>query len=134
MTLPSKDEILAFIRDSKTQVGKREIAHAFNIRGPAKIALKALLKTLSSDDGIERGEHRRFGETGALPPIDVIEVTHTDKDGDLFAKPVTWESNTKPPTIIVVQPRVRGGPRGRPCCQVAAPSEVRSRILVAPVP
>ncbi len=113
MTLPSKEEILAFIRDSKTQVGKREIAHRFNIRGAAKIGLKALLKTLNTDDGVERGEKRRFGEIGALPPVDVIEITHADRDGDLFAKPVKWESDAKPPTIIVVQPKVRGGPRGK---------------------
>ena len=113
MKLPSKEEILAFIRDSKTQVGKREIAHAFNIRGPAKIALKALLKDLNNDGDVERGKGRKVGVLGALPPVDVIEVTHTDKDGDMFGKPVKWESDTKPPTILVVQPKTRGSTHGK---------------------
>jgi len=112
-TLPSKEEILAFIRDSKTQVGKREIAHAFNIRGPAKIALKALLKTLHTDGDVERGKSRRVGTVGALPPVDVIEITHSDRDGDLFAIPVKWESGTKPPHILVVQPKARSARPGK---------------------
>ena len=113
MSLPSKEEILAFIRDSKTQVGKREIARAFNIKGPAKIALKALLKTLHNDGDVERGEGRRVGTVGALPPVDVIEITHTDRDGDLFAKPVKWESDAPPPHILVIQPKARSAHPGK---------------------
>jgi ribonuclease R len=112
-TLPSKDEILAFIRDSHTQVGKREIARAFNIKGPAKIALKALLKTLHTDGDVERGKGRRLGTVGALPPVDVIEITHTDRDGDLFARPVKWESDAPPPHILVVQPKARAARPGK---------------------
>lgn len=112
-TLPSKEDILAFIRDSKTQVGKREIAKAFNIQGPAKIALKALLKTLHIEGDVERGKGRRVGTVGALPPVDVIEITHTDRDGDLFAKPVKWESTAPPPHILVIQPKTRGTRPGK---------------------
>ena len=113
MTLPSKDEILAFIRDSKTQVGKREIARAFNIKGPAKIALKALLKNLTNDGDVERGEKRHVGQIGVLPPVDVIDITHTDRDGDLFAKPVKWDSSSPPPAILVVQPKSRSHVKGK---------------------
>ncbi len=113
MTLPSKDEILAFIRDSKTQVGKREIARAFNLHGAQKIGLKALLKTLAIDDDVERGPKKHVGKPGALPPVDVIEITHTDKDGDLFAKPVKWDSKVPPPVILVMQPKVRGKFKGK---------------------
>ncbi len=113
MKLPSKEEILAYIRDSKTQVGKREIARAFNIRGPAKIALKALLKTLTTEGDVEPGPKRHVGAPGALPPVDVIDITHTDKDGDLFGKPAKWESSTPPPVILVVQPRTRGSVKGK---------------------
>jgi len=111
--LPSKDEILAFIRDSKTQVGKREIARAFNIKGAAKIGLKALLKTLTHDGDVEPGAKKHVGRAGALPPVDVIEITHTDRDGDLFAKPVTWESKAPPPKILVVQPKARSNFKGK---------------------
>ena len=96
---PSKDEILAFIRDSSTQVGKREIARAFGIRGDDKIALKAMLKDLAAEGTVEKGGKRHLGRKGALPPIEAIEITHTDRDGDLFAKPLNWESTAPPPTI-----------------------------------
>jgi ribonuclease R len=110
---PTKDQVLAFIRESGTQVGKREIARAFGITGEAKIALKAMLKELSIEGAVEKGEKRHLGRKGALPPIDAIEITHTDKDGDLFAKPAKWDSDAKPPTIIVIQPRNKGSFKGR---------------------
>ena len=113
MTLPSKEEILAFIRDSKVQVGKREIARAFNIQGPAKIALKALLKNLKQDGEVEPGEKRRVGHANALPPVDVIDITHTDRDGDLFAKPTKWDSTAPPPVILVIQPKARKFAKGK---------------------
>ncbi len=111
--LPTKEQILAFIRESATQVGKREIARAFNIRGEDKIGLKALLRELSVDGAVEKGAKRHLGRRGALPPIEAIEITHTDKDGDLFAKPVNWDSSEPPPTIIVIQPRFKTGFKGR---------------------
>ncbi|MSO73339.1 MAG: ribonuclease R [Rhodospirillaceae bacterium] len=142
MSLPSKDEILAFIRDSKTpgsklKIGKRDIARAFNIKGPAKIALKALLKNLTIDGDVERGpggfsgnqdgasppkmpakmpasqKGRPFGSPSPLPAVDVIDITHTDRDGDLFAKPVKWDRSVPPPEILVVQPKSHGGTRGK---------------------
>ena len=77
--LPSKEEILAFIRESSTQVGKRDIARAFGLTGDAKIGLKALLKDLAVDgdpDGATDGqdiadlaEQRRIGnQPAALAP------------------------------------------------------------------
>src|SRR5262249_15366000 len=48
---------------------------------------------------------KRFGRAGVLPPVEAIDITHADRDGDLFAKPVKWDSDAPPPTIIVVQPR-----------------------------
>ena len=111
--LPSKEQILAFIRESATQVGKREIARAFNIRGEDKIGLKALLRELSVEGAVEKGAKRQLGRKGALPPIEAIEITHTDKEGELFAKPVNWDSSEPPPKIIVIQPRFKAGFKGR---------------------
>ena len=61
---------------------------------------------------MERGDKKRVG-IGVLPPVTVIDITHTDKDGDLFAKPIEWKSDGPPPKILVLLPK-RGGPkRGR---------------------
>ena len=44
--VPTRDELLAFIRDSETPVGKREIAKAYGLKGDQRIELKELLRDL----------------------------------------------------------------------------------------
>ncbi|MCC6912423.1 MAG: ribonuclease R [Rhodospirillaceae bacterium] len=102
--LPTRDEILKFIQESSTQVGKREIARAFGITGADKIALKAILKDLKGSGAVVSGEGKRVGAHGAMQAVDAIEVTHTDREGDMFGKPLKWDSNAPPPTILVRQP------------------------------
>ncbi len=103
--LPSKQEVLEFIRSSPGHVGKRELARAFGLHGGDKIALKALLKDLEADGTIERGRKRRFARPGALPEVAVIEVTGTDSDGELLARPVAWEEDGRPPRIYMAPTR-----------------------------
>ncbi|MBL8631297.1 MAG: ribonuclease R [Rhodospirillaceae bacterium] len=105
--LPTEDQILEFIRESKGPVGKREVARAFNVRGPAKIALKAVMKRLQVGSDVTKSK-RRFQNVGALLPVDVIEISATDNDGDLFAKPVNWSSEAPPPAILVLGKPERG--------------------------
>ena len=99
--MPSRDEVLAFIQDSPTPVGKREIARAFKIKGADRVALKALLKDLRLDGHLERKEGRKLGPRGHLPPVAVIEVTGLDEDGELLARPAVWDDDTPPPVIYV---------------------------------
>jgi ribonuclease R len=110
--LPTRDEILTFIREAGTQVGKREIARAFGLKGDDKIALKAILKDLSKAGAVTRGEKKHFGAAQAMPAVDAIEVTHADREGDLFGKPVKWEFEAAPPIILVRQPSRIG--KGQP--------------------
>ncbi len=64
--LPSREEILAFIAGEREafggktrgKIGKREIARVFNVKGPARIALKRMLKDLEADGAIERRRKR----------------------------------------------------------------------------
>ena len=58
------------------------------------------------------GHKQRVGSRSFLPNTEVIDITHTDKEGDLFAKPAKWESDAAPPKILVVQEKQRG-PRKR---------------------
>ncbi|PJI54525.1 hypothetical protein CTI14_14480, partial [Methylobacterium radiotolerans] len=46
---PTREQILAFVAESKECVGKREIAKAFGIKGAAKIDLKRVLKEIEED-------------------------------------------------------------------------------------
>ena len=51
--IPSKQEILDFIKSSPVRVGKRELARAFNLRGSDKIDLKAIIKELEKEGAVE---------------------------------------------------------------------------------
>ena len=56
--LPSKQQILDFVRDSKTPVGRREIARAFNIKGGDRTFLRGILKELKLEGLLEDGRGR----------------------------------------------------------------------------
>ncbi|MGE5545781.1 MAG: ribonuclease R [Solirubrobacterales bacterium] len=103
--LPSKQEILDFIRSQPGRVGKRELARAFNLSGSDKIPLKALLKELEGTGDIQRGHKKRFARPGALPEVAVIEITGTDTDGEMLARPLAWEEEGRPPRIYVAHAR-----------------------------
>ena len=112
--LPSKSELLEFINDSPSRVGKREIARAFHIGADQRVELKALLREMAEEGLIERGRRRRLVTAGSLPPVAVIEITAVDEDGDLLTKPAVWDSEDKPPPIrLRVDKRLRGPALGK---------------------
>ena len=78
--LPSEEDILAFIQAAPGMAGKREISRHFGIRGADKIGLKALLRRME-EDGLLARRRRKVIDRAALPPVTVLEVTGTDKDG-----------------------------------------------------
>ena len=98
---PSKAEVIAFVQDSPTPVGKREIARAFQIKGGDRIQLKALLRELKQEGVLERGQRRKVGPRGHLPAVAVLEVSGIDEDGELLARPAVWDEDSTPPTIYL---------------------------------
>ncbi|MBX6322915.1 MAG: ribonuclease R, partial [Rhodospirillaceae bacterium] len=115
--LPTKAEIREFIRDSAGPVGKREIARAFQITGSQRIALKAMLKELAAEGALERRQGRRYARPGTLPAVAVLEVSGTDLDGELLARPAAWTEEAEPPHIYVadrgehLEPALEAGDR-----------------------
>ena len=99
--LPTRQQVMDFIHQSPGQVDKRELARAFHLHGSDRIHLKAILKELEKDGAIERGRTRRFTRPGALPEVTVIEISGSDTDGDLFARPIAWEQDGPPPRIVL---------------------------------
>jgi len=110
--LPTRDQVLAFIRESPVPVGKREIAKAFNIKGADRVGLKELLRDLRTEGAVARGTRRELMDPGALPEYLVIEVIGPDADGDLLARPVHWnpDDGAAPPEIIVQASREHAAP------------------------
>ncbi len=106
---PTKEEVLAFIRESPGAVGKREIGRAFHIRGQDRLALKNLLRELREAGELEPAPKRRLAPRGALPEVLALEVAEIDADGELLARPAVWRHEAPPPTIYLAPER-----RGRP--------------------
>ena len=100
-SLPSKDEILAFIRDHPGPVGKREIARAFQIKGQDRIGLKALLKDLAAEGHLQRDRKRKVAVPGRLPSVTVIEAIGLDPDGELLGRPAAWRHESEPPRVYI---------------------------------
>ena len=118
--LPARDTLLEFIQASEQPVSRREIANHFGLKGEQRTHLRDMLKALENDGKIERGEKRRFRPAGALPEAGVVEITHSDPDGEMLGVPVPWEEAGPPPTIYVAPDRA-----GSPTLQRGA------RILAA---
>ena len=102
MTLPSKDDLLKYIRENPRHAGKRDIARAFNIKGAERVELKAMLRELQDSGEIEKRSGRRFVGAGELPPVAVMRVNEPTADGDIFLSPQSWESEDAPPSVLFI--------------------------------
>ncbi|MEO0544228.1 MAG: ribonuclease R [Pseudomonadota bacterium] len=128
--LPSRDAIMAFVRENPQLATKRDIAKAFNLKGDDRVALKHFLKELEAD-GIFQRRGKRFAEPGALPPVTVLSVTGRDSDGGLIARPVEWDEveNGPAPIITISVPKkpsaklVIPGVGDRVLTRIGAPDE-----------
>ncbi|MBI3451234.1 MAG: RNB domain-containing ribonuclease, partial [Rhodospirillales bacterium] len=114
--LPTKDEVLEFIRTSPIKVGKREIARAFGIKGADKIGLKGLLKDIEREGQVVRernesgrGRTRRFAPPDAIPKTTMIEIIGLDIDeGEALARPLDWTGPDAPAELRVHAERRAG--------------------------
>jgi ribonuclease R len=102
---PTKEQVLAFIRESEGPVGKREIARAFHLKGADRIPLKAMLKELEKEGQVDRGRNRQLAAAGVLPEVTIVQVIGPDADGDLWARPVDLRPDDAEPQIVIVDDR-----------------------------
>lgn len=111
--LPTREEILAFIRDSDEKIGKREIARAFKIKGAERVQLKELLSTMQSEGLIDGSRKAGVKPHGHLPAVAMIEITALRDDGYLIARPLragTLDEGVPDITILVPpQRKMRSG-------------------------
>ncbi len=107
MTLPDRDAILAFIRQSSTSVGKREIARAFHLKGAERQALKQLLGELEEEGVLDSGPGRSFHMGGGLPRVTVLSVVFA-QGARIVARPERWEHEGTAPDVVVAQANRRG--------------------------
>lgn len=99
--LPSKQEILEWIKDNPNQATKRDIARAFGLKGARRVGLKDILRELESEGALAKRKSR-YQDPKGLPPVTVLRVEGPDDAGDLFARPVQWEGQGDRPRALVL--------------------------------
>ena len=101
--LPTRQQILDFIKDSPEPAGKREISRAFGLQGQEKIQLKSLLKDMA-EEGLIDGKRTAYHRMGGVPKVTVLRVVDID-DAEAIAVPDTWQPDdaTPPPRIRLIE-------------------------------
>jgi ribonuclease R len=104
--LPSRDELVAFIRERSGTVGAREIARAFGTKNADRAVLNRMLRELAEEGAVDR-HRKRLHHPGTLPPVVLADITGRDSDGELLARPTEWDeaAHGAPPVIHVAMPR-----------------------------
>jgi ribonuclease R len=104
--LPSREQLVDFIREHSGKVGVREIARAFGAKNADRAALKRMLRDLADEGRIDR-RRKRLHHAGSLPPVVLADITGRDSDGELLARPTEWDDDVHgaPPLIHIVTPR-----------------------------
>lgn len=130
-SLPSREDILDWVRTHPDAASKRDIAKAFNVKGQDRIELKRLLRDLQADGLIERRGKRHMPH-GALPPVAVLTALAPDSDGDLFAVPEHWEGDGPAPRIHILAGKKgeTAGEGDRILCRLEPASEAETHAYV----
>ncbi len=99
--LPSKNQVLEFIKTSDGPAGKREIGRHFRLKGQEKIALKALLKDMA-EEGLIDGKKSAYNRMGGVPKVTVLKIVEIE-EGEPIAIPESWnpDSGEAPPRLRV---------------------------------
>ena len=101
--LPSAAELLAFIRESPSAVGKREIARAFAVAPGNRPELRDMLRNIERSGAVTRAANRCFVATPPLPEVTVIERIGSDEDGLALARPVAWAGPEPVPILRIME-------------------------------
>jgi len=99
--LPTRQQLIDYIKENPGAVTKREISRAFQIGAENRIWLKAELKALEAEGLVDRGHGRRLAPAGTLPEMCLIDVIEVTLDGELIAQPVDWRHEDAPPRILL---------------------------------
>ncbi len=109
--IPDKDAVLRLILESTSPLTKREIVAAFNVRGDDRRIIKDILRELEDEGLVVKQPGQEYAAPQGLPSVIVAEVVEIDIDGDVFAKPVEWNTaQGEIPRIEIVPDEKKGHP------------------------
>ena len=98
--VPGTEDLIAYLNANGGKVGKKEIARAFRLHGDERIKLKKKLKELKESGKIAFADKKPVAADG-LPERCACEITGTDSDGELIARPLKWEGPAPAPQILI---------------------------------
>jgi ribonuclease R len=99
--LPTREAVLAALKEDESVKGKRDLAKLFGIRGDMRRPFKELLKSLEGDGVITR-TRKALRRTAALPAVTVLDIP-TDADPEaLHAFPAQWNTEEGDPPRVEV--------------------------------
>ena len=103
---PSREQLLAFIKDHTGEAGTREIARAFGLKNADRAQLKRVLRDLA-DEGVVDKRRKTLHKPGTLPSVTLADIVERDRDGEIIAVPTEWdeEAHGEVPRIRVLTPR-----------------------------
>ncbi len=106
--LPSRDELLEFIRGQRTPLGKREIAREYRLQATDRPALSEMLDALEENGDIHRARNRRYSAGRKIPSVCVLEVTGLDRDGEPVLAIAGRDAGAASPRIHLARGKQRG--------------------------
>jgi ribonuclease R len=83
--LPDRETLLKVLRDrGEADVG--DLAKEFGLKGGDRRALREMLRSLEAEGRLGKRGRKGFAESGALPPVGVVDVVERNPDGDLLVR------------------------------------------------
>ncbi len=105
---PTKERVLETLKRSAKPVEKRRLAKFLNLKGPARDALKNLLRDMLRDGdliSLDEGKVALPRRDGVRVGAQMVEIVEADiEEGVLRAKPLDWESDEPAPLARVRLP------------------------------
>ena len=97
--IPTKQDLLLWLKENPNKVSKREIAKAFSITGSYKIGLKKLILDLENEREA-RSKSNSESFISVIPSTVICIVKGPDKDGDIFLDLLNWSEGEEIPKIF----------------------------------
>ena len=97
--IPTKQDLLLWLKENPNKVSKREIAKAFSITGSYKIGLKKLILDLENEREA-RSKSNSESFISVIPSTVICIVKGPDKDGDIFLDLLDWSEGEEIPKIF----------------------------------
>jgi ribonuclease R len=130
--LPSESEVVAFIRESPSAVGKREITRAFGVPPGDRPALRDMLRQIERSGAVTRAANRRLVGGRPVPEVTVVERLGSDEDGVPLARPVAWPGPDPAPVVRLAEEggeAIPVGARGAARLVTLETGEIEAQII-----